>query len=239
MSAATTSTTGAQQLWKDAREADKRRDVVALTRNVMLLLVHGHAGSLASIEQQMRRRRFTTRLIAHEYAPECVPPHVIARNPLRAENHVCANYVSFNIEGAKSARAEQAAHGCETDEENVARLRSDCGFLVVEYGDDGDDDRDEERDCGESKTRECWRDALRRYGGHVQATDERVKTLAMWPTCAECNRFPTHVVELRSLDCCRPNVVCSAACWQTHIENAHNQAEWLSDDDDDDDEHNA
>ena len=216
-------------LWQQMSSADRQRDAQRLTQCALLMLVYGFVGSLGSVEEQMRRRNLNAHLIACEYVRDCLPPGVVSRNPLRPPTHRCQYYVSVNLEGGESIANQRLTQGSDSAAENLARLRADCGFLVLESS--------VSSERAEKRAVEAWRHSLTHFGGHVQATDRRAQALVRWAVCDACNRFPTYSVVLRPLDCCSKSFVCSGDCWHVHMDEKHgDEAEWTDDDDDDDDE---
>lgn len=234
------STPTAQELYEAMAEVDMTRDAAEIMRNIMLLLTFGYSASPAAIEEQFRQRGFNSRLIACPFDREALPGNVLCVNPFQlgvdwrpddrrhvggaefgnSKAHQCGFYLSLNLEGEESAAKEYRARGCESEKDNFARLRSDCGFLMT-------------------NGTQNWQRSMLQYGGEIQAADDRAALLANTPTCTTCGRFPTAVCELRPLNCCSDQFVCDSACWQEHMEEEHPDVPLGSDDDTVDEDSNS
>jgi hypothetical protein len=126
-------------LWRDIERADSDRNVEQLGRMIPLLLARDdRIESLAHIECLFRTCNYNTHLIACAL-PVSFPCQSL--DPRRPQSQ-CLYYLSINVEGSESAEKERAANissglpssssPAVIEQTNLARLVSECGFLVLD-----------------------------------------------------------------------------------------------------------
>lgn len=225
-----------QKLLKSLCDADALRDANEMLKVCMMLLLNGCYANLGEIEKTMRFLNLNAHLVAVSYEPYDLPPHTKCYNPFRIQSsfvehnatnvphsrfdstetqylmeneHNCTFYVSVNLEGEHATQTEYQQRDIASVQDNISRLSGDdCGFLTM------NSQRKDSKSIG-------WQDSLTRFAGDVQRADDQTSLLTRVDSCTSCGRMKTATCELRALGCCSPSFVCSAVCWERHMESEH------------------